>query len=114
MPQLEPTDAAGATLDAEIRARTGALEQAQRMELFAGYQKGENERVVLALMRDPFANSVTEIARHMWKARVDQANPKEVRTLDAESENVAWAATAVAGLRDVLARSNAGVFVERP
>jgi len=44
-----------------------ALEQAQSMELFAGYQNGEKERVVLALMRDPFANSITEIARDMWK-----------------------------------------------
>ncbi len=112
VPQLEPTDAVGATLDAEIRARTGALEQAQRMDLFAGYQRGENERVVLALMRDPFANAVTEIAREMWKARVDKANPTTVRTLESDAENVEWAASAVAALRDILARTNDGVFVQ--
>lgn len=112
VPQLEPTDAVGATLDAEIRARTGALEQAQRMELFAGYQQGENERVVLALMRDPFANSVTEIARTLWKERVDKANPTTVRTLASDAENVEWAASAVAALRDILARTNDGVFVQ--
>ncbi len=65
VPQLESTDAAGAIADMEILARTGALEHAQRMELFAGCQKGGNERVVIALMRDPFANSITEIARDM-------------------------------------------------
>ena len=79
------------------------------MDLFAGYQRGENERVVLALMRDPFANSVTEIAREMWKARVDEANPTEVQKLEADTENVEWAGYAVKALRDLLARTNDGV-----
>ena len=83
------------------------------MDLFAGYQRGENERVVLALMRDPFANSVTEIARELWKARVDKENPTTVRTLDSDAENVEWTASAVAALRDILARTNDGVFVDR-
>lgn len=36
-----------------------------------------------------------------------------VETLDADTENVEWAASAVAGLRDILARTNDGVFVDR-
>ena len=73
-----------------------ALEQAQRLKLFAGYQNGENERVVLALMRDPFANSITEIARDMWEGtRRKQTLTRQFR--EAGNAGVAFGAVVEVG-----------------
>jgi hypothetical protein len=105
VPRLEPGDAAGAALDREVRERFGQLPEHQRKALHEAMRSGEQERVLLALARDPFAGPHAEFARGLWKERAQARHARAWAELEARAASASWADAALGGLQGVLAKA---------
>ena len=105
IPRLEPVDAAGAALDREIRERYNALAPVQREQLLGNLRAGKDERVLHALLRDPFETPIRQVASAVWTERIERENELEVKQLASDSEMAEWAESAIRGLGGALERS---------
>jgi hypothetical protein len=75
--------------------------------MHSDFAAGRQERILLALARDPFDNPESQFARAVLATRVEKANADTVAARDLDQETADWAASAITGLQSVLARSNA-------
>ena len=109
-----PTDAVGAQVDAEIRARWGGLPDVQTAAIRADVAAGRNDRALLALARDPLPSQEREWALALWAERVERRHGERVAALDAAAADAEWALSALAALKNVLDRSAAyGIGLEQ-
>ena len=108
IPRLDPVDAAGAALDREVRERYSALTPVQRDQLVGNLRTGKEDRVLHALLRDPFETPIRQVATAVWTERIERENESEVKQLTSDSEMAEWAESAIRGLGGVLERSRKG------
>ena len=103
-PALDPTDAVGAALDREIRDRFGTLNATPNglANLKVLLLNGGNERVLQALLRDPFDSPGAEFARSVWAERVTKSKQAELATLEANEQAAQWAGSTLTALGSVL------------
>jgi hypothetical protein len=103
VPALEPTDAAGAALDTEIRARYRGFSQDELPGVLNGQTSDEVARILQALMRDPFRTRDRLFAEAMWSEHVAKTQPDAITALKDRDELVDWAAGALAALTQAIA-----------
>lgn len=104
IPGLEPGDAAGAALDAEIRQRMNGLSEAESANLVGAINKGDkaHDRVLYALARDPFDTPHAQWARGVHTERVTTELPVEVAAIESAQDELEWAGSAVDRLQTIL------------
>jgi hypothetical protein len=90
-PALDPTDAVGAELDAEIRRRYPQVEGAMRNTLRDELAAGKQSRILLALLRDPLPTPDADWTRAVWTDHIDATHGAEVAALDSAAADAEWA-----------------------
>ena len=110
VPELDPTDAAGAILDREIRDRMASLSQLQLDSMNSDMAAGDQQRVLLALIRDPFPNasSASLFASELWKKGVRANKSNKLDALGDQQDTADWAQSSIVGLERSM--HIAGVF----
>ena len=98
---------AGALLDREIRDRYPQLQEGDRKALDDRMAAGSEDRVLFALLRDPFQTRAALSARATLRARVETTSQDALSALDGEEELADWAESAASALTNVLSRSDA-------
>jgi hypothetical protein len=98
-PGLDPSDAAGAALDREIRESFASLSDHQRaVEL-------TKDRNLQALLRSPFDTSHSKAAQGFWRERVTKLRADEIAKFDRDAEIADWLLSAAKAYQIVLDRT---------
>jgi hypothetical protein len=98
-------DAADVMLDIELRSRYGALPEKTQNTART------NERVQLALARDPYDVPSAVVAREAWYARVQEQNPGRVAELAEREAQEELATIAIEAVRKVVVQAGQTLLV---
>jgi hypothetical protein len=100
---LDPTDAVGASNDAEARRWFDTLNADQVAVITAAVQRGEHQELVLALARSPTPGRGKSFGQTHWRASVEQKNGPKVRALAAQRRVAEWSVVSLNAMARVAA-----------
>lgn len=111
---LDREDAAGAALDAEIRARFATLPADDRAKLLSRLAEGDTEveRIGDALLRDPFPSREVEAVRSARREKAREETGSTWTGWEKLRDGADAALVNVAALREVLKHKPAGIGPE--
>src|SRR5260221_7553456 len=106
IPPIDPTHAAAASIDREIREYARSLIGKDRSKFIRSLGDPEHQRVALALCRSPVSCGIFEpVAKDAWRRAVELDHPAEVAQLQAEQASVQWARVVLARCATLVAET---------
>ena len=100
VPAIEPSDAAKALQDVEIRRWFTDLTPEARIKYAQEMYAGQHEDVIAALVRSPIPGVTREFAKAAWRAVIERKEPQRVQGISKRRDRLEWAKAAARCVED--------------